>query len=66
MLRNILYNKGSEKKVYQEIPIKVYKSELFSLVQERGKFCPCAAVCPAKSQLFWGVRWEMCMNSLTL
>lgn len=46
----------NDKKVYQEITMKVYKSELFSLVQDRRKFCPCAAVCPAKSQLYEGVK----------
>jgi len=63
MLKMIVYNKRSEKQIYQEIPVKVYKSELFSLVKERGNFCPCAAVFPSESLLSGGARWEMYRNS---
>lgn len=37
-----------------EIPVKVYKSELFSFVQERGKFDLCAAVCQLNLSFFGG------------
>lgn len=37
IVRKILCKSG--KNVYQDISVMVYKSELFSLVRERGQFC---------------------------
>lgn len=51
MLKKKLHDKRSGKMTYKEIPVKLYQEKLFSLVAGRGKFCPCAAVGPAKSQL---------------